>query len=162
MKFLSLRRRQVILVGSIFGAVLTIITQSLEPLSSFLYPLVGTIAFPPNISNLLIGDPAEVLFVHLTIPIFIGSICGSLTKEKAWVNGLLCGLLAGLINLIISFSQLAQLRAFFGLSITSTLQLRLQDQFIFFVIMLNVSWSLLAAFSARAAAWSLENRGQTD
>ncbi len=132
--------------------------QSVEPLTIFLSPIIGGFPYSDPFLNLLLGDAIIGLTIYLTIPIIAGSVTGLLDGDKSWVNGFLIGFISGLVNLAISLSALAQLKNLLGVGAITSVFLRAQAQFILFAFMLTLLWSLLAAFSAKATAWSFTHQ----
>ena len=150
-----------ILVGSITGAFLAYITQSVLPLTSYLFPSVvgfGLSGLSQNTSNLLIGNPESGLIIYLAIPIITGSLTGLVEKENPWIIGMTSGLVAGIVNLGISLFDLAQLRDFLSTVASTSVVSQLQAQFLLFAVILTLLWGLGAAFSAKATAWAFEKR----
>lgn len=158
MSVFSSRSPQAILVGSIVGGLLTSTAQSLLPLTIFLYPSEG-LNFPENVSSLLIGNPVITLAAYLAIPVIAGSITGLLDRENPLIAGLLSGLASGLVNLAISVFYTTQLREIFLNPNTSvSFSSWFQTQFFLLTFLLTLLWGLIAAFSAKACAWSFEKR----
>lgn len=138
-----MRQRQVVLIGSIVGVFFTSIAQYVLPLNS---SLLSSAFF----SSFL--DPEGVVVVYLTIPLVIGCVTGLVDRKQSGENGLISGLITGVVNHIITSNYLGQ----FSTSLLPT-NPQLLSQFNFFTVMLALLWALLAGFSARATAWSLEN-----
>ncbi len=145
-----------VLAGSVGGAFLAYEAQSVQPLTTFLSPLFEGMTVPGSVGLLLFGSLFIGSIVYVTIPILVGATAGLIDRKTPWVSGLLSGLLSGSVNLVISLYRWAQLSDYLAGVAAPSVFSKFRGQFIFFAFMLTLLWCILAAFSAKLTAWSLE------
>lgn len=144
------KQAKLVLASSIIGVLVTFVAQVAFSLADLFFPYTN-----PTDTLTVFAAPIFGVAVYSAVPIIAGSVNGAIDRVRPWSDGLIVGLVAGVVNFGISVYRFYQIRGSIPLYYSQAALSSVTNEFLLFCVLIAILWGFAAALFSSWTAQAL-------